>query len=656
MSEAETETPQNQKSDAPKDVIEILLEEGQITDADADQAKRRQRRARCTIQDALVDLGVVPQEAIFKAVAKVEDLPYIVLSEHDLDPKVIDKVPRKVILRFKFVPISFSKGVLVAAFATPPSIRDVQQLRTLLSVQRINPVITTPAEIQTANKTLFGLGMETVVEIERNRTYYEGSDRSPFTDGGVQDLEADSEDATVGNLINLFLIEALQMNATDIHIEPFENDVQLRFRVDGMLREIPAPQGLRRLHNALISRVKVQANLNIAEQRLPHDGRMRVILRDEVFDLRVSIMPTRFGETLNMRILNRESIFLELTDLGLDKRDLRIMYKLLELPHGMVLVTGPTGSGKSTTLYASLDKCDKKQRKVITVEDPIEYQMDGISQIQINAPIGLTFARGLRSILRHDPDIVLVGEIRDHETAEIAIRSALTGHLVLSTLHTNDSVGAINRLVDMGVDPYLVGSSLSAAIAQRLVRRICKNCAEDVPDSEVPEHIRDEMATDLEVEKSTIKVRCGAGCSECGGTGYKGRVAIYEFFLMDENLEDMITRGSTSVELRDYARSKGMRNLRMNGWAKVQLGLTTIDEVLRITRAYDLRYDDKGSDSVADEPLPDTETTAPTAASNEALRTKLSQEELGRLRDELEHNDAEPLSLSPTPTREADHP
>lgn len=573
----------------PKDLIDLLVHRKVVSEADASQARRRQRRARCPQQDALVDLGIGSQQAIFEALAELEELPYVSLSEIELDDAAVSAFPRKVILRYKFVPISLQKGVLVAAFSSPPSIREIQQLRTLLSVQRINPVITTPNEIQLANKRLFGLGMETVVEIEKNRTHF-SSGASALTDIAAQDLEDESDDATVGNLINLFLIEALQMNATDIHIEPFEDDVQLRFRVDGMLRQIPAPQGLKSLHSALVSRVKVQANLNIAEHRLPHDGRMRVALKNEVFDLRVSIMPTRFGETLNMRILNRESVFLELTDLGLDERDLRIMYRLLDLPHGMVLITGPTGSGKSTSLYAALDKSDKLQRKVITVEDPVEYQMDGISQIQIASGIGLTFARGLRSILRHDPDIILVGEIRDHETAEIAIRSALTGHLVLSTLHTNDSVGAINRLVDMGIDPFLVGSSLSAAIAQRLVRRVCKHCARPVDSKEIPERIREEMAGVLDIPGGEIKTFRGEGCAECGHTGYRGRVAIYEFFLMDEQLEDMVTRNATSVELREYARKQGMRNLRMNGWAKVQAGLTSVDEVLRITTAFDLRY------------------------------------------------------------------
>ena len=572
------------------DVLEILIEQGHIGQDEAEQAQNRQRRTHCAIQEALIDLETVSQEAIFRAVAEVNNLPFVHLADLDLDKGVIDAIPRKVILRYDFVPIKQEKRVLTAAFSTPPGIRERQQLRTLLNVQRINPVITTPAEINRANKGLFGLGMETVIGIEESRTNVQ-FDQPVFDQAEVQDLELDATDATIGKLVNQFLIEALRMEATDIHIEPFQDDVALRFRVDGMLRGIPAPQGLKKLHTGLISRVKVQANLNIAEHRLPHDGRIRVTLKDEVLDLRISILPTRFGETLNMRILNRQSIFYELSELGLADSHLRITHRLLDLPHGMILVTGPTGSGKSTTLYAALDKTDKLQRKVITVEDPVEYQMEGISQIQIKAGIGLTFARGLRSILRHDPDVILVGEIRDHETAEIAIRSALTGHLVLSTLHTNDSIGAITRLVDMDIDPFLVASSLSASIAQRLVRRVCKNCREEMPAEEIPERIRKEMAQALDLDPAAVRAWRGAGCVECGDTGYRGRIAAYEFFLMDDELEDMVTRGATSVVIRDNARKKGMRNLRMDGWKKVQNGMTSIDEVLRITTAFDIRYD-----------------------------------------------------------------
>ncbi|MCJ8331563.1 MAG: type II/IV secretion system protein, partial [Lentisphaeria bacterium] len=456
-----------------KDLIELLIERGQLTEEDADQAKRRQRRARSTIQDALLDLGSVDQKSIYTCLAEIHELEFVELSKIEVDDAVIKAVPRKVILHYKFVPLELEKGIMKAAFSDPPGIRETQQLRTLLRIQRINAVISTPEEIQFATKNLFGIGMETVIEIESARVY-ESDDR--FSDTAAQNLDEDADDATVGKLFNQFLIEALVLGATDIHIEPFEQDVHIRFRVDGMLREVPAPEGLKNLHSAMISYVKVLANLNIAEHRLPHDGRIRVSLKDEEFDLRVSIMPTRFGETLNMRILNREAIFYDLAHLGLEEDHLKILSRLLELPHGMILVTGPTGSGKSTTLYASLDKTDKTQRKVITVEDPVEYELGGISQIQVNHKINLSFAIALRSILRQNPDVVMVGETRDQETAEMAIQASLTGHFVLSTLHTNDAPSAPTRLIDMGVQPFLISSSLIGVLAQRLIRTLCNNC------------------------------------------------------------------------------------------------------------------------------------------------------------------------------------
>ncbi|MCH2174669.1 MAG: GspE/PulE family protein [Lentisphaeria bacterium] len=571
-----------------KDLLSRLQKSGKISDEQAEQARRRQKRSNSSIEDALVALEAVEQEVIFSELAAINDLEFVHLAEKNISDDFISDIPRKVILKYNFVPVAKERKMYTLAFASPPLARDKQQLRTILNAQRLDIVIATPDDIQQTITSLFGLGMETVMEIEKVR-----GPRSEVTnlDSAVQNLEQTAEDASVSQLFNLFLKKALELNTTDIHIEPFEDKINLRFRVDGMLRRIPAPQGLRQLHSALISFVKVQANLNIAEQRLPHDGRLRVSLKGEVFDLRISIMPTRFGETLNMRILNRNSIFYDLEDLGLDPQNLKILKRLLDLPHGMILVTGPTGSGKSTTLYASLDKTDKVQRKVITVEDPIEYQMEGISQIQINAPIGLTFAKGLRSILRHDPDIVLVGEIRDTETAEIAIRAALTGHLVLSTLHTNDSIGAVNRLVDMGIDPFLVATSLSASIAQRLVRRVCKSCSQEIPAEAIPNRIRKEMAHELSMDPSEVRAFKGKGCGDCSYSGYAGRVAIYEFFLMDETLEDMITSGKTSVELRNYARTAGMKTLRDSGWHKVQEGRTSIEEILRITTSFDISYD-----------------------------------------------------------------
>jgi general secretion pathway protein E/type IV pilus assembly protein PilB len=569
------------------DLLQTLLERGKITPDEAEQARRRQRRGNLTPQQALVDLGTVAQEDIYRAVADSLELPFVQLDRNPPAQDALQAVPVKVVLHYKFLPLALDKGVLTAAFSDPPAMRDRQNLRLLLGL-RLKPVVSTPIDINRSIKQFYGLGAETVLQLRQDRGFQEQVDQ---VKSGVesQDLEdADVNSASVIHLFNQFLVEALEMGATDVHIEPFEERVIVRYRIDGLLREIPTPAGLKELHPAIVSRAKIMANLNIAEHRLPHDGRLRVNIGEEEFDLRVSILPTRFGETLNLRILNRSSLFIDLAQLGLEKDQMTILLKLLELPHGMILVTGPTGSGKSTTLYASLDKTDKKQRKVITVEDPVEYQLEGISQIQMHASIGLTFARGLRSILRHDPDIILVGEIRDAETAEIAIRAALTGHLVLSTLHTNDSVGAVNRLVDMDVEPFLVASSLSASIAQRLVRRICPHCKEEQTD--IPERIQLEIADAVGCSDEEVKAWRGKGCVECGHSGYRGRVAIYEFFLMNEHLEDMVTRRATTVELRQAAAKQGMRNLRQDGWAKVMHGVTTIEEINRITKSFDIHY------------------------------------------------------------------
>lgn len=581
--------PSTQATSPKKDVLLQLIDQGLVSEDDAEQARRRHRRGRISIQQALLDLGTVSEEAIYRAVAIGEGLPFVTLYDRSIDDEVIGKVPVKVALRYHLLPISFENGTITAAFSDPPAMRDLQALRLLLGI-RVQPVVATHADVGRTIKQYYGVGAQTVMQLRQDRGFQDSKD-NVHVDAPAEELAVPQDDASVAQLFNQFLREAIEVEATDIHIEPFEEHVRVRYRIDGVLREIPTPTGMQQLHSAIISRAKVMANLNIAEHRLPHDGRIRVNVEDDQFDLRVSILPTRFGETLNMRLLNRQSIFLSLEDLGLEDSFMRILLKMLELPHGMILVTGPTGSGKSTTLYASLDKTDKVQRKVITVEDPVEYQMEGISQIQIRSSIGLTFAAALRSILRHDPDIILVGEIRDPETAEIAIRSALTGHLVLSTLHTNDSVGAVNRLVDMDVEPFLVASSLSSSIAQRLVRRICPNCKEEVPQDDIPLRLRDEISRVMGCADDEVQAWRGKGCVECRSTGYRGRVAIYEFFLMSEELEDMVARRATTAELRDHAIKEGMEVLRQDGWRKVSQGQTTIDEVLRITTSFDIRYD-----------------------------------------------------------------
>ncbi len=574
---------------ASTDLLDLLVSQGGLNESQADLVRRRVRRAQIPLHQAVIDLGLASEETVYRGLATCCGLPYTLLPENEISKEATALVSAKVAFNYRMVPVKLENKILTAAFQSPPSMRNREQLRVLLGV-RLNPLITAPSNIRRALKQVYGIGADTVLEIRKDRGLDTRLDTIVFEGFDDQDLAGqDAEAASIIHLVNQLLLEALELDATDIHIEPFPENTKVRYRIDGMLRDIPTPPGLRELHSSIVSRLKIMANLNIAEQRLPHDGRIRAHVGEEEFDLRVSILPTRFGETLCLRILNRSAIFLELSDLGLNRQHQQIMQQLVELPHGMILVTGPTGSGKTTTLYAALSRVRNSERKIITVEDPVEYQLEGTSQIQIRADIGLTFAAGLRSILRHDPDIILVGEIRDPETAEIAIRSALTGHLVFSTLHTNDSVGAVNRLIDMGIEAYLVASSLIASLAQRLVRRICPHCKED--DRHLSPRIRNEIAQVTGIAPEEVKAWIGHGCPECSDTGYRSRVAVFELFLLNEELRDLISTRASTSELRRVARERGMRTLREGGWDRVLDGTTTAEEVARITGALQLSYD-----------------------------------------------------------------
>jgi len=575
------------------DLLSVLLAEGALTDEQAEQVRRRMRRAQTSAHQAILDLDFAPQEVVYRALSRCNSLPFVIIGEEQIGETATGKVPAKVALHYQFVPLQLERGTLRAAFASPPSIRDRENLRLLLGV-RLDPVLATPNDVANTLKRIYGLGADKVLQLRQEKraqrlTVAEGT----FDDKQIESVDAGAagDEASIIPLVNEIILDAIKYQATDIHIEPYRETVRLRYRMDGMLREIPTPPGMVELHESVISRLKIMARLNIAEKRLPHDGRIRVNVGSDFCDLRVSIMPTRFGETICMRILNRASIFMGMGQLGLNSRQFAILNQLVHLPHGIVLVTGPTGSGKTTTLYAALAQVrdTNPDRKIITVENPVEYELEGTSQIQMHSEIGLTFASALRSILRHDPDIILVGEIRDNETAEIAIQSALTGHLVLSTLHTNDSVGAVNRLVNMGIEPYLVAASLCAVLAQRLVRRICKNCK--VEDDTMTRRVRAEIAEVLGVPAEDVQAWRGKGCLECNQTGYRGRVAIYEFFLMDDELQDMVSAHRPTGDLRKAAIERGMRTLRMDGWEKVAAGLTSIEEITRITSNFQLSYD-----------------------------------------------------------------
>ncbi len=578
------------------ELVDILLAEKELTAEQAEQVRRRQQRAQIPAYQAILDLGFSSQEKVFRALSKSTGIPFTVIGERQLDETAVNKVPPKVALRYQFVPISLERGTMKAAFAAPPSIRDRETLRLLLGL-RIEAELATPNDVDNTLKKTYGLGAGKVLQINKDRKEQNlGQDDNPLADKeqeviNTQTQGAQEEDASIIQLVNEILSEAVKQHATDIHIEPFREHERLRYRIDGMLREIPTPPGMVKLHEAIVSRIKIMSRLNIAEKRLPHDGRIRMVLNGDPIDLRVSIIPTRFGETVCLRVLASSAVLISMEKLGLSKYQMTLLSKLVSLPHGIVLVTGPTGSGKTTTLYAALSYVRNKypDRKIITVENPVEIELEGTSQIQMHAEIGLTFASALRAILRHDPDIILVGEIRDNETADIAIQSALTGHLVLSTLHTNDSVGAVNRLVNMGVEPYLVAASMVAALAQRLVRRICPHCKEE--DLEIPRRVRAEIADTLGIAPEEVQAWKGKGCLECNHTGYHGRVAIYEFFLLDEEIQDMVAAHAGTSELRKAAMERGMHSLRQDGWVKVSQGSTSIDEIQRITSTAEISYD-----------------------------------------------------------------
>ncbi|MEI6565249.1 MAG: GspE/PulE family protein [Verrucomicrobiota bacterium] len=568
--------------DAPtqeREAGDLLAEQGRMTQSQLEQVRRRQKRLNLPQHKAIVDLNFASEEETWKALAAARNLEFVDPMALELKRETLDLIPIRFIFHYRMLPVGIEGDCIVLAFSEPPRQMDLGNLRLLLN-KRFREVLSTPSSIHAVIKKNFGLGAETIERLREERGGTEISQEIVFD---VQGKETDSMvEATVGAFVDQILQEALRLRATDVHLEPYANSIRLRYRVDGILETVPVPPDMRHLHNAVVSRLKIMAGLNIAEKRLPHDGRIAMKTGEEEYDLRVSIVPTRHGEGICLRILGRQSLFLDLGQLGMDPNQEAVFAQLTQLPQGLVLLTGPTGSGKTTTLYTALAQANDEGRKIITFEDPIEYQLDGVVQIQVREQIGLTFAAGLRSVLRHDPDVVLVGEIRDFETAEIAVRAAQTGHLVLSTLHTNDSVSAITRLMEMRIEPYLIASSLVCSISQRLARRICRHCV--TPDTEIPDGIRNEMAASLHVAPSEVRAYRGAGCVECGQKGQRGRVALYEFFLLNQDIADLIQPSLRTGDLRNAARKVGWRSLREVGWSKVQEGLIPIQEQERWTR------------------------------------------------------------------------
>jgi general secretion pathway protein E len=550
---------------------EILVADGVTTPETITLALTRAQTTGERLGEALVALGAVSREDVLRALARQHQLPFLSRDELPTPAPVVKNISPKYLRQYVVCPVSADGSVLTVATTEPfnPVVVDDLQQATGLSVR----LVLSPAEgiLELIDRTYDGAAspLQRLVDgIE--------DERGPEGEEDVNTLRDMAFEAPVVRLVNLLIENAVAAEASDIHIEPFEDTLRIRYRVDGILFDQESPP--RRLRDAVTSRIKLMAELNIAERRLPQDGRIRVSLPSRRIDIRVSTMPTVHGESIVMRLLDRSSVFLPMERLGFAPETLRRWDQLIVRPHGILLVTGPTGSGKTTTLYAALDKINSPDRKIITVEDPVEYQLKGVNQIPVKPKIGLTFATGLRHIVRQDPDVILIGEIRDLETAEIAIQASLTGHLVFSTLHTNDAPGAIPRLQDMGAEPYLIASVLEAVLAQRLVRRICEACRTP----------HEPSAADVEALGVTpspgIQLYRGKGCDDCRGTGYRGRTGIYELFVITEDVRSLILRRASSREIRRLAVEAGMATLRFDGWAKAGQGVTTVEEILRVTQ------------------------------------------------------------------------
>jgi len=550
----------------------LLVERGLITQDQLDQAKAARKSPNETVERILVQLGLVSERDLIALQGEQLAIPCADLSKINIDRELLKSVPSKIVHRYQLFPIDRRNGAIRVATSNPFDLYAFDELR-MLTGCKIEPVLATETEIKRVIKEHYGVGGQTVDEMI-------GVDDlevvSEIDEQNVDALEA-AQEATVVKLVNEILVEAIRDRASDVHIEPYEADLRVRYRVDGVLHTTRLPPQIRRFQNAMVSRIKILANLNIAEKRLPQDGGFKIRTQGRDIDLRVSIIPTPFGEAVVLRILDKQSVLLRLTDLGMGEAIDTPFRELISMPHGIVLVTGPTGSGKTTTLYSALNSINGEDVKILTIEDPIEYYIEGINQVQTKSGIGLNFAAGLRAFLRHDPDVILVGEIRDKETAEVAINASLTGHLVFSTLHTNDACGAATRLLDMGVESFLVSSSLEGVLAQRLVRRICAKCKDafDPDPSKLP--------PDLNLEPGQ-KLYRGKGCRECRDTGYKGRQGIFELLLINDQIREIIVRHGTSGEIQKAAREAGMISMREDGWNQVRAGVTTFEEVLRVAK------------------------------------------------------------------------
>ena len=554
-------------------VGDVLVKKGTITTEQLEAARTDKQSSGEPIEKVLIRLGFVEEEAVLAVIGKQLSLPVVNLSEVNIDAALLKMVPAKLVHRYGFIPISQKNGTITVATSNPHDLYAFDELR-MLTRRRIEMALAPEAEINRLIKQFYGVGGSTIQEMVADEGGVEILSDSIDESGDVIEM---AQEATVVKLVNEILIEAIRERATDVHIEPYEHQLKIRYRIDGVLNSAPVPDAIQRFQLAIISRIKILSSLNIAEKRLPQDGGFKIKTQGREIDIRVSIIPTPFGEAVVMRILDKQSTLLSLVSLGMGEETLEVFKSLIARPYGIILVTGPTGSGKTTTLYSALNMILSDTIKILTIEDPIEYYLDGITQVQINHRIGLDFSRGLRSFLRHDPDVILVGEIRDKETAEVAINASLTGHLVFSTLHTNDAVTATTRLLDMGVEPFLISSTVEAVLAQRLLRTICEKCKEPMTvDAK-------QLPPDFKLDRGQTLYH-GKGCRHCRGSGYAGRLGVFELLVLDDSLRELVIRRASAAEMLKVAVKGGLRLLRDDGWDKVRAGQTTVEEVLRATK------------------------------------------------------------------------
>jgi len=553
---------------------ELLIAEKLITEEELHVALQEQERTSGALAEILLRTKFQQQpQVLYKLLARQLNVEFVDCGSLEILPEVLSALPAQAAFYFKVLPIEFKNNELVVATADPTNVGNFDGLTSMLG-KRIRFVLAIESDILEGIRSYYGLGAETLARMLEGREPGTTAD-SPV----VENIAEGQSEASIARFVNQVLLEAVRNRATDIHFEPYENDLRIRYRIDGVLHDAPVPPEIRHFKDAINSRIKIMAQLNIAEKRLPQDGRFNVLAGKEPLDLRISFLPTPWGESLVLRVLEQNRLR-DLAELGFVPHDLVILERLIKLPHGLIFVTGPTGSGKTTTLYSCLSRLNIPEHKIITIEDPIEVQLKGISQIQVNPAIGLTFGHGLRSILRHDPDIMMVGEVRDRETAEIAVQVALTGHLVFSSIHTNDASSGAARLLDIGCEPYLISSSVICFIAQRLVRVLCPSCKKLA-------RVSDEMAAAFGLTYEDVRIvqsYAAVGCELCQMTGFRGRQAIYEFLVINNEIRKLIQERASAQDIRIQAVKDGMIPLRQSGWQKIAQGITAPEEVIRVTR------------------------------------------------------------------------